>query len=309
MEHYFSRGKLLISGEYAVLDGALAWAVPTKLGQSMAISEEAMPGELEWISLDNEENIWFQGRFSVGQDFKIISYEGDISVAERLQSLFNGVRKQNEDFFPGGKSVATHLHFPSNWGLGSSSTLLHLISQWTHVDPYKLLENTFGGSGYDIAAGSSRGGFTYRLANGEREINEISWAPDFMNHLYFVFLGEKQDSRAGIRAWRERNSENVLPVKLISGLTRSFISCQTLTDFQSLIQEHENIISIELNLEPIKEKRFPDFEGAVKSLGAWGGDFVLVASSESEEYIRNYFSSKNLNTVIAWKEMIWQDPH
>ena len=31
-----------------------------------------------------------------------------------------------------------------------------------------------------------------------------------------------------------------------------------------------------LDTKTIKELLFPDFSGTIKSLGAWGGDFVLV---------------------------------
>ncbi|MEM0993828.1 MAG: GHMP kinase, partial [Bacteroidota bacterium] len=34
---YYAHGKLLLTGEYAVLDGAVALAVPSKLGQRLDI--------------------------------------------------------------------------------------------------------------------------------------------------------------------------------------------------------------------------------------------------------------------------------
>ena len=37
MQKFYSHGKLLITSEYAVLDGAKALAVPTKLGQSLKV--------------------------------------------------------------------------------------------------------------------------------------------------------------------------------------------------------------------------------------------------------------------------------
>ena len=30
IKNYYSNGKLLLSGEYAILDGAEGWAIPTK---------------------------------------------------------------------------------------------------------------------------------------------------------------------------------------------------------------------------------------------------------------------------------------
>ena len=39
MEQYYGHGKLLIAGEYYLLDGARGLALPTKLGQRMEVNE------------------------------------------------------------------------------------------------------------------------------------------------------------------------------------------------------------------------------------------------------------------------------
>lgn len=39
---FYSNGKLLLSGEYAVLDGALSLAVPTKYGQLLSVKKLAI---------------------------------------------------------------------------------------------------------------------------------------------------------------------------------------------------------------------------------------------------------------------------
>jgi len=59
-----------------------------------------------------------------------------------------------------------------------------------------------------------------------------------------------------------------------------------------------------LDLTPVKELLFPDFNGQIKSLGAWGGNFVLVASSDTSEQVRNYFLNKGLTTVFSFDELI-----
>ena len=58
-----------------------------------------------------------------------------------------------------------------------------------------------------------------------------------------------------------------------------------------------------LEMETIKEIAFPDFNGVVKSLGAWGGDFVMVISKEDP---RSYFASKGYETILSYEEMILQ---
>jgi mevalonate kinase len=50
---FYSNGKLLITGEYLVLDGAKAFALPTKFGQSLII-EEGSNKAIQWISYDHD---------------------------------------------------------------------------------------------------------------------------------------------------------------------------------------------------------------------------------------------------------------
>ena len=59
---FYSNGKLLLTGEYAVLDGALSLALPTKLGQKMTVTEMASE-KIIWKSLDEKGRIWFETDF------------------------------------------------------------------------------------------------------------------------------------------------------------------------------------------------------------------------------------------------------
>jgi hypothetical protein len=71
--------------------------------------------------------------------------------------------------------------------------------------------------------------------------------------------------------------------------------------FTQLLNQHETVLSALLKTETVKHTLFPDFEGAIKSLGAWGGDFVLVISKENP---KKYFVAKGYETVIPYSEMI-----
>ena len=62
MKSFHSNGKLLISGEYLVLDGALSLALPCRFGQSLNFTEDSN-GTLEWISKDMNDTIWFNAYF------------------------------------------------------------------------------------------------------------------------------------------------------------------------------------------------------------------------------------------------------
>jgi len=69
MQTFYSHGKLLISAEYAVLDGAQALALPTKFGQKLKV--ESTSGNLiHWKSISNCGKIWFETEFQYWIGFK-----------------------------------------------------------------------------------------------------------------------------------------------------------------------------------------------------------------------------------------------
>ena len=59
----------------------------------------------------------------------------------------------------------THLEFPRDWGLGSSSTLINNVAQWAQVDPFELHFKVSNGSGYDIACAKRRYPIVYSTQN------------------------------------------------------------------------------------------------------------------------------------------------
>lgn len=297
---FYSNGKLLITGEYLVLDGAKALAIPTKYGQSLCI--EPNDNEvLKWKSFDADGNLWFEGKFSINDTFKQLSAT-DISIAERLTDILKATKKQKASFISQktGVTIKTHLDFPRNWGLGTSSTLINNIAQWTNIDPYKLLENTFGGSGYDIACAKHNLPITYQLQENGRTIIEQPFGPKFKEQLYFVFLNKKQNSREGIAAYKKNRGNLNQAISEIDAITDNLINCTELKEFQLLMETHETIIAEIIKQPPVKNLLFKDFNGSIKSLGAWGGDFILVACQENPE---SYFKSKGFNTIIPYHKM------
>ena len=54
-------------------------------------------------------------------------------------------------------------------------------------------------------------------------------------------------------------------------------------------------------MPPVKKRLFPDYPGSIKSLGAWGGDFILATGTESE---REYFKEKGYTTLRSYRELI-----
>lgn len=312
MKRYYSHGKLLLTGEYLVLDGALALAVPTKFGQNLEV-EENCSGEIHWTSLNKNGEVWFEDTFKIQNNEILKSIQSDNSISNRLLQVLKSAKQLNPSFLnpQKGYKFSTQLEFPKNWGLGTSSTLINNLAQNANIDPYKLLELTFGGSGYDIACADTNGPITYKIdfdvihnknqKVNRRNINPVVFNPSFKKHLYFVYLNKKQDSRAGINQYRNNKDNISKAIQQIDAITKAMVACQSLTDFQKLIERHEEIISKIIKLKPIKSELFSDFIGSIKSLGAWGGDFILVASDQNP---KDYFIQKGFPTILDYDQMI-----
>ena len=121
---FYSNGKLLITGEYAVLDGAKAWAIPTKYGQSLTVIETESK-KIEWKSLDEKEKVWFEAIYDL-ESMTVISSSSS-EIATTLLEIFIEAQKLNPRFLTDGLGYAleSKLTFPRDWGLGSSSTLIN----------------------------------------------------------------------------------------------------------------------------------------------------------------------------------------
>ena len=70
---------------------------------------------------------------------------------------------------------------------------------------------------------------------------------------------------------------------------------------------HEDLVSSSLQLEKVKEKAFSDFNGAIKSLGAWGGDFIMVATEMPKAYVVEFFKTRGLEVIYDYSDLI-SDP-
>ena len=82
----------------------------------------------------------------------------------------------------------------------------------------------------------------------------------------------------------------------ITNLTKSFLKAKTIEDFQKLIIEHEDLVAKTLELPRAKDLYFKNFEGEIKSLGAWGGDFVMAATDEGEFYMEEFCKKNKFKT-------------
>lgn len=288
----------MLTGEYVVLDGATALAIPTKYGQSLEI-DISEKKEIHWQSYDENGSLWFEDFFDL-KNFESQNKESEIS--KTVSKILREAQKLNPDFLSKyeGIQVKTTLDFPRNWGLGSSSTLINNIAQWAEVDGFALLANSFGGSGYDIAAAQSDAPILYELKKGNSKFRKVNLPWDFTDSLFFVHLNKKQDSKDGIARYKNASGDKK-SLQRISDISNKLLLCYSLSDFEALLNVHEKIISEIIKLPTIKEQLFSDYPNTIKSLGAWGGDFVLATGNEND---MDYFKKKGFETVIPFEKMI-----
>lgn len=264
---------------------------------------ESTGSELIWQSHRPNGDTWFSAKFDL-LDFDVIKTT-DEAMAKTLRQIFKAACRLNSDFLSKWKKykVSTFLEFEQSWGLGSSSTLISCIADWADVNPYLLLFNTLGGSGYDIACARAEGPILYQLGEEELHIEHIDFKPCFKDNLYFIYLGEKQSSDVARKHYYEHRAQSNGTLQHISEISTVVAEAEKIDTFEEALNEHEQIISKSLHLKTAKEERFADYWGTIKSLGAWGGDFVLATSDRSKEDTVAYFKSKGLDTVFSYSEL------
>lgn len=306
---FYGHGKLLITGEYFVLDGARALALPTRLGQSLRVATlHSAEDVLYWVALGSNNKPWLNvvidtATFAFTQ---IAATPESAGAAERLASILKAAQQLNPHFLADGKdrAVETRLEFPNEWGLGSSSTLIYAVSQWAGVDGYELLQHTLGGSGYDVACAAHHTPILYQLRHGRPVVTPVNWQPAFSDKLYFAYTGQKQLSSEGIKHYRQFGGDKQRIIDELDLITARMMQTASLGEFEELIGEHENIIGAALKQMKVGDSIFGDYWGAAKWLGAWGGDFVMLTNDKSEDALKAYLQEKNISIVFAWKDLI-----
>jgi mevalonate kinase len=298
---FYSNGKLLITAEYLVLDGAKAFALPTKFGQNLSI-EQSNNSEIIWKSFDADGSVWFEDSLSFSEIKEPLVKED--SVKNTLIKILHEAYLLNPNFLnqEPGYQITTELTFPKKWGLGTSSTLINNIAQWLNINAFELLNNSFGGSGYDIACAQNNSPITYQLKQGKPKVETISFHPNFTDNIYFVYLNKKQSSKTAIANYQNNKSTDIEKnITKIDKLTQEIIHAKSSNTMAVAIAKHEATMSSILETVTVKENLFSDFMGEIKSLGAWGGDFIMVVSEVNPI---TYFASKGFKTIIPYKEMI-----
>lgn len=299
MAYFFSAGKLLLTSEYMVLNGASALAIPTKIGQELHSDEtpgngriywEALHQGKEWLYAEIDYIKWEIIRTNLPQNARFI-----LSTLQNLQALSSSKLQSDDNYY-----FRTNLQFPANYGLGSSSTLIANLAKWADADAFLLNEKSLGGSGYDIAVAIENTAIIYRLSEKKRTITPISFSPSYRDELIFIHLNQKQDSREGINMFKNKNPPQDL-IEAFSHFTNAVLKADNLGEFSELMNRHEIILSDFLGIPRVQKQYFHDCPSFVKSLGAWGGDFIL--SSKFKGY-KNYFTKRGFPIIFDYNELI-----
>lgn len=301
-QQFVANGKFLLTGEYLVLHGALALALPTRLGQTMTVETS----EGTWLRWDahQPDGPWFSAKLDK-ESLEVITCD-DRPKAQRLADILKALMELKPNVFQQGYHFETHLDFHPDWGLGSSSTLIANLARWAGIDPYQLLQKTFGGSGYDIACATATTPIFYQRLSDQPRTLRADFNPPFKEHLFFVYSGKKQNSSSEVKGFNRsfHKNDRLKEIELVSEISQRLPSITLLQDFQECLDLHEETMSRCLGRLPIKKQSFQDFEGSLKSLGAWGGDFLLAATAWPCQQVTDYFRSKGMDIVLKYQDIV-----
>ncbi len=300
MGEIFSPGKLMLTSEYFAMDGALVLAVPTRLGQEFSFEEKQDEQSLVVWEAFHQGRLWLKAVISY-QSWQVLetnipsSAEFILKTLKNVQALSSIKFKHNSTYH-----LKTNLQFPADYGLGSSSTLMNNLAEWAEIDPFYLNKISLGGSGYDIAVAKEKSAVLYQSVP-EIKYEKVNFDPPFKNELLFIHLNQKQDSREGISFYRSKNKSQK-HVDEFSDLTRNILLCDELENFSRLMLIHEQKISDFLEIPTVKELYFKDCPVFVKSLGAWGGDFVMSSKFDG---FRDYFWGKGFTAIFDYSDLVY----
>ena len=266
--------------------------MPTSFGQHLSVESHHGPEHVLWEALNHDNQQWF----SAGYDREgRVLHSSSTAMAEKLQRFLAPVR--NSKAWNAPVRVQTRVDFPRRWGLGTSSTLCALLAQWAEVDAFSY-RKLHGGSGYDLACAQASGAISYALVDAEPEVISVQ-LPEVLQSVVFVYRGVKQQTDSSLQLVG-RKPFSLAQCQEISQLSKAFLQTNTLDELESIIEQHELLIANHLGLERAIEGPFKGIRGQVKSLGGWGGDFVMLTRFEEN---RQWLEANGFNAIIPFETM------
>lgn len=292
-----ANGKFLLTGEYMVLRGAEALALPLVQGQRILL----VPHEGEAIFWEGfaPAGKWFET--ALHTDTLAVLAGADAEKSARLVNILHEIRREAPDFLKGGWWVRTDLDFDPTFGMGSSSTLLALLCDAAGVDALPVLKNTFGGSGYDLACAFVQTPVRYTLIEDGPHTEPVSLAEEVVKHMLFVYSGNKMVSSGEVKKFSSLHIPSET-VETFTNFTREALVAADHRTFAQVMHRHEEQLGRLLE-QPVLQTRFPDFTGTVKSMGAWGGDFFMAVADDVEA-AKAYFEAKGFGPVYRYSEIV-----
>ncbi len=294
-------GKLLLTGEYFVLNGADSIVLPLRYGQRMSVlqkEDKDYGGFIHWRAFENGK-IWLDAKI-LAKGLQVIN-TNHVDLAEKLVQIISAFRNYAPVLFslPYRYEVKTDVGFNRKWGWGTSSTLISALADYAGVDAYKMNQILFMGSGYDIAASKINSPFLYNIYN--KNLGHVGL--HFTDSIFFVYLGKKKSSSDAVKKFKSKKV-SLCDIEDVSQISKLMLKTTSVEDFERLINEHEDIVSKAISEEKVKDAYFYDFDGAVKSLGAWGGDFVMMLYQHGKEKLIQYLKNKRLHTVFSFSDIV-----
>lgn len=305
-QSFFAHGKVMLCGEYSVLSGTESLALPVHPGQWLNVWEvpaTTATSRIIWQASD-ENGPWFDCR--IDTEIMHVAETNHPEMAEVLLKLFREIKQRNPELLAH-KTIRmeTLCQFNRDFGLGSSSSLVAILSNWSGTDAFALQRAAFGGSGYDAAVSKTGKPICYWLEN--EAPNWSAWAldPALTGHWYLAFPGQKQNSRTSVSyktdALKALKS-NVMALQQLNTCVqavkfpRSIPMLEAMLELlQALLAEHLQLPRAyeDLQIQPVQG-------GLCKWLGAWGGDVLLV----NEKILQDYPVVFETMTVIPWNELV-----
>lgn len=290
----------MLTGEYFVLAGASALAVPTVFGQKMEVRVSSdRQSRIYWRSYDRVQSLWFEAEFS--QNLEVITSSSP-NKAQYIAAFLKIIAHHKPNKFKNRLEVVTFLEFPLDWGLGSSATLMSNLARWAAIDPYLFLD-VMKGSGYDLACARSDVPILFDMHR--KAVPKPSFKPDFEDSIFFIHLNQKVNSRASVSQYfrdKEFPREDIDRVSRWSG---QMLEARDLDTFSRIIEEHAIFISDKLQIPTVKQCFFEDYPYAIKYLGAWGGDFCLAVMPSPDW--KSYFIDRGYHTIVGYRQMVYAE--
>ncbi|TVQ91287.1 MAG: hypothetical protein EA393_04760 [Bacteroidetes bacterium] len=300
MEKIFSHAKLILMGEYAVLHGADAVCLPLKTGQLLKVNEDNST-RIKWKWTWNEQIL---ADFILDTETLQIT-ENPTGKPDWAVKLIKLIRQSNPDFLRNkGCSLHFENYFPPQWGLGSSSATISSLCRLAGVNAYPVNEKLMGGSGADIACTTAKSWFLYRKKLPLPQTWHIPFEYPFLNNTFFIYSGQKKDTAGHLKEMStKKNSKMNADWLKINEYVYRFLAPKETSDLLEIIEHHELFISGKIGIEPVANQ-FSDFQGGIKSLGAWGGDFLMAVSMQPAAAVRKYFIDKGFTDIFLWKDFV-----